>query len=34
VALGRTSTAAEEAYLRDGGKLFGQIVPAVDADDG
>ena len=34
VALGRTSTAAEEAYLRDGGKLFGQIVPAVDADEG
>jgi uncharacterized protein (DUF924 family) len=30
--LGRASTAEEEAYLRQGGKLFGQIMPRVDAD--
>jgi uncharacterized protein (DUF924 family) len=31
-ALGRASTADEEAYLRQGGKQFGQIAPAADAD--
>jgi uncharacterized protein (DUF924 family) len=31
-ALGRTSTAEEEAYLRDGGKQFGQTTPAADDD--
>jgi uncharacterized protein (DUF924 family) len=31
-AVGRTSTADEEAYLRQGANLFGQIVPAADAD--
>ena len=31
-ALGRASTAEEEAYLRQGGKLFGQIMPSVDAN--
>jgi len=31
-ALGRTSTAAEETYLRQGGKLFGQIKPTDDGD--
>jgi uncharacterized protein (DUF924 family) len=31
-ALGRASTADEEAYLREGGKQFGQIMPSVDAD--
>ena len=31
-ALGRPSTAAEDAYLRDGGKPFGQITPSTDAD--
>jgi uncharacterized protein (DUF924 family) len=31
-ALGRVSTAEEEAYLRDGGKRFGQVMPAA-ADD-
>jgi uncharacterized protein (DUF924 family) len=31
-ALGRMSTAEEEAYLRQGGNTFGQMVPAADAD--
>jgi uncharacterized protein (DUF924 family) len=31
-ALGRTSTAEEEAYLRQGGEQFGQIMPKVDTD--
>ena len=31
-ALGRASTAEEEAYLRQGDKLFGQIMPRVDTD--
>lgn len=30
-ALGRPSSAEEEAYLRDGGKQFGQVAPAVAA---
>jgi uncharacterized protein (DUF924 family) len=30
-ALGRASTAEEEAYLRHGGKQFGQIMPSTDA---
>lgn len=30
-ALGRKSTAEEDAYLRDGGKQFGQIMPSVEA---
>jgi uncharacterized protein (DUF924 family) len=31
-ALGRASTAEEEAYLRQTDKLFGQIMPRVDTD--
>ena len=31
-ALGRANTAEEEAYLRQGGKQFGQIMPSTDAD--
>jgi len=31
-ALGRASTAEEEAYLRQGDKLIGQIMPRVDTD--
>jgi uncharacterized protein (DUF924 family) len=31
-ALGRAGTAEEEAYLREGGKQFGQIMPSIDAD--
>jgi uncharacterized protein (DUF924 family) len=30
-ALGRPSTPEEDAYLRDSGEQFGQILPAVDA---
>jgi uncharacterized protein (DUF924 family) len=33
-ALGRASTANEEAYLREGGKQFGQIMPSDAGADG
>jgi uncharacterized protein (DUF924 family) len=33
-ALGRTSTANEEAYMREGGEQFGQIMPSDAGADG